>query len=50
MSYQFQKPVITKIKPNDALMYLSADVLESSIAKIDAENNTVRITIAEKEE
>lgn len=41
---------ITKIKPNDALMYLSADVLESSIAKIDAENNTVRITIAEKEE
>lgn len=37
---------ITKIKPNDALMYLSADVLGSNIAKIDTENSMVRITIA----
>lgn len=41
---------ITKIKPNDALMYLSADILGSNIAKIDTENSMVRITIAEKEE
>ena len=41
---------ITKIKPNDALTFLSADILESNIAKIDTENSMVRITIAEKEE
>lgn len=41
---------ITKIKPNDALTYLSADILESNIAKIDTENSMVRITIAGKEE
>ena len=41
---------ITKIKPNDALMYLSADILGSNIAKIDIENSMVRITIAGKEE
>lgn len=41
---------ITKIKPNDALMYLSADILGSNIAKIDTENSMVRITIAGKEE
>lgn len=41
---------ITKIKPNDALTYLSADILGSNIAKIDTENDMVRITIAEKEE
>lgn len=41
---------ITKIKPKDALTYLSADILESNIAKIDTENSMVRITIAEKEE
>lgn len=41
---------ITKIKPSDALSYLSADILESSIIKIDTENSMVRITIAGKEE
>lgn len=41
---------ITKIKPSDALSYLSADILESSIVKIDTENSMVRITIAGKEE
>jgi hypothetical protein len=41
---------ITKIKPKDALTYLSADILGSNIAKIDTENSMVRITIAEKEE
>lgn len=41
---------ITKIKPNDALTYLSADILGSNIAKIDTENDMVRITIAEEEE
>lgn len=41
---------ITKIKPNEALMYLSADILGSNIAKIDTENSMVRITIAGKEE
>lgn len=41
---------ITKIKPNDALTFLSADILGSNIAKIDTENSMVRITIAEKEE
>lgn len=41
---------ITKIKPSDALNYLSADMLESNIAKIDTENSMVRITIAGKEE
>lgn len=40
---------ITKIKPSDALSYLSADILESSIVKIDTENSMVRITIAGKE-
>ncbi len=41
---------ITKIKPSDALNYLSADMLESNIVKIDTENSMVRITIARKEE
>lgn len=41
---------ITKIKPSDALSYLSTDMLESNIAKIDTENSMVRITIAGKEE
>ena len=41
---------ITKIKPKDALTYLSADILGSNIAKIDTENSMVRIAIAEKEE
>ena len=41
---------ITKIKPSDALSYLSADILESSIVKIDTENSMVRITIAGEEE
>ena len=41
---------ITKIKPSDALNYLSADMLESNIVKIDTENSMVRITIAGEEE
>lgn len=41
---------ITKIKPCDALNYLSEDILESNIVKIDTENSMIRITIAGKEE
>lgn len=41
---------ITKMKPSDALSYLSADILGSSIVKIDTEYSMVRITIAGKEE
>ena len=40
---------ITKIKPSDALSYLSPDMLESNIEKIDTENSMIRITIAGKE-